>query len=341
MSLVRLLSAVVVAFAILAGTAGAQDPPTREEQIQRIRSLPPEEKLRLKEALERFNALPKAEREALRAKAREVGIQRLGELAGRNFEKLHRKHQDVRSEMEEVFRLLGGPERLAGLSPAERAFVRAEATRGFQRHCMQRLLESARLVAGFEQSPEIEKRSRRNSALEAMAQRLLSEQSEEDRARFLALPAAEQRVARGKLLDEWRLRETAAFARKFEARLLPLLSMAPQMRQALIAKRVRWFQLTNLLVADGVDRDTMRMLDQLRADERAQVGEFYELGQDLPVAERRARIEAKIRETYGKGAVDPTRAQRPLLRHAEILRERARRERRRSDVPPAPDVPPR
>ena len=329
----------LVALAILAGTAGGEDPPTREEQIQRIRSLPPEEKRRLKEAIARFDALPQAEREALRAKAREVGIARLGELAGRDFEQLKRKHRGMQAEMDEVFRLLGGPERLAGLAPDERAFVRAEATRGFQRHCMQRLLEAERLYAGFEQAPEAEKLSRKSRALEAMAQRLLAEASDEDRARFLALPATAQRVARGKLLAEWRLRETTQFAKKFEGRLLPILSMPPEKRQALIAKRVRWFQLSNLLVADGIGRDTMRMLDQFRADERAQVGEFYEQGRDLPVAERRARVESKIRELYGKGAVDPSRTQRPLLRHAEMLRERALRERRRTDTPDTPDTP--
>lgn len=341
MRLLRILCALAVAFVLLAGAATGQEPPGRESEIQRIRQLPAEEKRRLKEALQRFNSLTPEQRDKLRAKARAIGAERLGELAGRDFEKLHRQHTFLQREMEEILRLLGGAERLKSLTPEERAYVRAEAMRGFQRHCRQRLLEEANLAGGFEQLPLAEKKQRVETAVGIAIKKLLEELTPEERAHHLALPAAEQRRARAELMAEWRMRETVEFVKKFERfRLFRLLEMPPAERSAELARRVRWMQLTGVLQRDGADKDTMRMLGQLGADERAQVAQVYEQAQDLPVAERRARAEEKIRELYGRSSLDTERLQRPPPRLRELLRNR---ERRAPDPapPPQPAQPPR
>lgn len=337
------LSAMALAAAaLLAAPAFAQDAPSREEQIRRIRQLPEEEKARLKEALARFNALAPERRDELRRKARDVGADRLGELSGRNFEALRRKHQHLRAEMDEIARLLGGPERLAGFTPEERAYVRAEAMRGFQRHCRQRLLEGASLGAGFEQLPRAEKKLRMDRAVQAAAAKMLEERTPEEQARFQSLPPAEQRRARGELLREWRMRETLQFVKRFEGtRLMPLLQMAPERRSALVEQRVRWNQLGGLMQTDGADREAMRMLWQLRADERAQVALVWEQSRDLAPVERRARVEQKIRELYGRAALEDDAAQRQAPRLPEILRDRAMRERRQRAKPPLDDAPPK
>jgi hypothetical protein len=334
MRIVRFLSALVLGAALAAGSARAQDPPSapsavsREEQIRRIRQLPPEEQRRLKEALERFRALPPAEREALRRKAGEVGIERLGELAGRDFDRLHKKHEALQRELDEIMRLLGGPERLADLTEDERAYVRSEALRGFERHCRLRLLEGVGLAANFDTLLRAEKKERMDKALDAAFQRLLDELPVDEKSRILGLPARDQRQERVRLFAEWRLRETIPFVRKFESfRLLPLLQMPAEKRTALLAKRVRWFQVMTLLAADGGDPETMRMLRQLSPDERAQVSLVYEQSQDVAAPERRTRVEDKIRELYGKGSLDTDRPRRPFPVLRDLLRDRAQRER--------------
>jgi hypothetical protein len=340
--ILRLALALAAAAALLAGSALAQEAPTRDEQVRRIRQLPDEEKARLKQALARFNALPPARREELRKKARDVGTERLGELSGRNFEALRRKHAYLSAEIEQISTLLGGPDRLANFSPEERAYVRAEAMRGFQRHCRQRLLEGAGLAAGFEQAPSSEKRVRMDQAVQAAANKMLEERPPEEQARFRALPAAEQRRERAALLREWRMRETLNFVKRFEGtRLLPLLEMAPERRRAIVQQRVRWHQLGELLQSDGADREAMRMLWQLRADERAQVALVYEQSRDLPPVERRARVEQKIREIYGRAALEADPSQRQPQRLPEILRDRGLRERRPRAKPPQDDAPPK
>ena len=340
MRLFRLAFVLAAAAALLPGTARAQEAPSREEQVRRIRQLPDEEKARLKEALARFNALPPAKREELRRKARDVGTERLTELSGRNYEALRRKHAYLNEEIERIWTLLGGTERLANFSPEERAYVRAEAMRGFQRHCRQRLLEGAGLAAGFDQAPASEKRARMDQAVQVAAGKMLEERSPEEQARFQTLPAAEQRRERAALLREWRMRETLQFVKRFEGtRLQPLLEMAPERRRAMVQQRVRWHQLGGLLQTDGADREAMRMLWQLRADERAQVAVVYEQSRDLPPIERRARVEQKIRELYGRAAIEGDASQRQPPRLPEILRDRALRERRARAKPPQADAP--
>ena len=316
--------------ALLAAPARAQEPPaaaaSRDEQIRRIRQLPLEEQRRLKEALERFRALPPAEREALRRKAREVGIERLGELAGRNVEKLRARHLAVQRGLDEIMKLLDTPGRLESLSEDERAYVRAMAMRGFETHCRIRLLEGIGRAAGFDALLPAEKKDLLAKAAEAAFQRLLDEKPADEKDRILKLPAAEQRRERVGLFAEWRLRETTRFFVKFEHfRFVPFLQMTPEKRTALLGRRVRWFQLAALLSADGAGPEVLTMLRQLSADERASVSLVYEQSQDQEPAGRRARVEAKIRELYGRAALDPTRARRPLL--PEILRDRALRER--------------
>ncbi len=338
MRLFRFLCALVVGTGLLIGAATGQEPAGREAEIQRIRQLPADEKRRLKDALARFNSMTPAQRDALRAKARAIGSERLGELAGRDFEKLHSKHATLQREVNEIMRLLGGSERLQSLTPDERAYVRAEAIRGFHRHCRQQLLEDANLAQDFDQFSFAEKRRRFEVAVGVATRKLLEEQSPEDRARHLALPAAEQRRARADLLAEWRMRETTEFVKKFERfRLFKLLDMPQDERSAELAKRVRWMQLFGLMQRDGADKDTLRMLGQLGADERAQVAQVYEQAQDLPVADRRTRTEEKIRELYGRSSFDTERLQRPPPRLRELLRNRERRA--PEPAPPEPQPP--
>lgn len=342
MRVLGLALAFAAVAALFAGVASGQDAPARDEQVRRIRQLPDEEKQRLKEALARFNALPPEKREELRRKAREVGTERLGELSGRNFDALRTKHAALAAEMDRISSLLGGPERLANLSEEERAYIRAEAMRGFQRHCRQRLLENAGIAAGFDQLSPADKRAHLEQAVQAAADRILAERTPEEQSRYAALPPAEQRRERLAMLREWRLRETIPFVKKFEgSRLLPLLEMAPERRRAIIEQRVRWHQLGGLLQSDGADREAMRMLWQLRADERAQVALVYEQSRELAPVERRARVEQKIRELYGRSALEGDDSRRPPPRLPEILRDRALRERRGREAPAADDTPPK
>jgi len=321
----RFLLAAVVGATLCLGVAAAQDPPSKEEQIQRIRRLSPDEKRRLKDALDRFQAMSPEQREALRKKARDVGAERLGELAGRDFAMLQEKHAGLRREMDEIMTLLGGPERLAGLTPDERAYVRMMALRGFQEHCRLRLLQAAGFEpAAYNGLAPAEKREWRRKALDSAVDKLVAEQPLDAQARFRAMTSAEQRRERAKLLAEWRLRGTPAFVRQFDNfRLQKLLAMSPADREKLVAGHVHWLQLTSLLAGDGADRDTLRMLHQLRADERARVALVYEQSRDLPPVDRRAKVVEKVRELYGSGTVDDGRAARPTYPRArEILRER-------------------
>ena len=309
----RLLFAALVGATLFLGVAGADDPPSKEERIDRIRRLSPDEKRRLKDSLDRFRAMSPDQREALRKKAREVGADRLGELAGRDFARLREKHAGLRNERDEIMRLLGGPERLAGFTPAEREYVRYMALRGFQEHCRIRLLETADLSPQtFNTLPPPEKRAWRRRSVDAAVDKLLAERTIDEQARFRALAPVEQRLERAKLLAEWRLRETTAFAKKFENfRLQKLLDMPAEERRRFVGNHVRWLQLTTLLAGDGADRDTLRMLHHLRADERARVALVYEQSRDLPPVDRRAKVVEKIRELYGSGAFDDARGARP------------------------------
>jgi hypothetical protein len=338
--LLRFAAAAVLGATLFVGVldfAAAQDPPSKEEQIQKIRRLSPEEKSRLKEALDRFRAMTPEQREALRKKAHEVGAERLGELAGRDFEKLEEKHAGLEREMNEIMRLLGGPERLASLTQEERAYVRMMALRGFQEHCRLRLLQTAGLEpAAFNGLTPAEKREWRRKGFDAAVDKLLEERTLDAQAAFRAMTPAEQRRERAKLFAEWRIRETPAFVKKFDNfRLQKLLDMTPADRAKLVANHVHWLQLTSLLASDGADRDTLKMLHALRADERARVALVYEQSRDLPPIDRRAKVVEKIRELYGSGTFDESRAQRPMFpRVREILRER-----RGADAQPATPTP--
>jgi hypothetical protein len=338
----RHVCAAVVGAALIAGSARCQDPAAREEQIQRIRQLPADEKQHLKEALARFNALPETEREALRAKARAVGADRLGELAGRDYAKLKQKHAFVERETDEVLKDLGGPERFAGLTPDERAYVRDMAMRNFQRYCSQRLLESAGLDAGYDKLPPAAKRERGAKAAAAAVQQILDEKTPEEKAAYAAMTPAEQKRERGKAMVEWRLRRTTEFAKRFDNfRLLKIIDMPPEERHKLLANQVRWYQIMTLLHTEGVDKDTLKMLGQLRADERAQVAHVWEQSEDQTPADRMAKVKDKIHELYGASTFDEARLRTPAPRLPEILRERARRERERLPIgmptlPPAP-----
>jgi len=120
------------------------------------------------------------------------------------------------------------------------------------------------------------------------------------------------------------MRETPAFVKKFDNfRLQKLLDMSPADRAKLIGDHVHWLQLTSLLASDGADRETLKMLRAIRADERARVALVYEQSRDLPPLDRRAKVVEKVRELYGSGTFDEGRSQRPLFPRArEILRER-------------------
>lgn len=338
MRLLRVLFTIVAGVLLFVGGAHANDAPSREEQIRRIRALPADERRRLKDALARFNALPAAERDALRAKAKAVGAERLGELAGRDFGKLRKKHAAVQRETDEVIKWLGGDARFAGLSPAEGAYVRHMVMRNFQRYCRQRLLEEALLDAGFDKLPAAAQRERREKAAEAAIEHVLAEKTPEEHAAYEAMTPAERREVRVQAMIEWRLRRTTEFAKRFDSyRLLKIIDMPPEERHRMLASQVRWNQILGLLHSEGTDRDTLRMLGQLRADERAQVALVYEQARDEAAADRLAKVKDKIRELYGAGTLDRERLQRPAPRLPEILRERARHEReRRATQPPPP-----
>jgi hypothetical protein len=320
------------------GVARAQDAsPSKEERVERIRRLPPEEKRRLKEALARFSALPAAERDALRKKAREVGPERLTELAGRDFPALKARHARLQREMAEVMSLLGGPERFAAMSAQEREFVRDEAVRRFQEHCRISLLAQAQIGFDFSNVPHAERRERLRRATDAAIERMLAEKTPAEQNRVRALTGPERRRERAALLAAWRMRETVAFAKKFESNALRrFLEMPPEARREHVRRTVRWFHLAGLLRADGVTDDAMRMLFQLRADDKTLVALEFEQVRALSRDERRARIEAKIRELDGARSLDPERARRPLPRLREIFQRERDRDRRGFSPPASP-----
>jgi hypothetical protein len=173
-------------------------------------------------------------------------------------------------------------------------------------------------------------------AFDAAVERMLAEKPPAEQNRIRSLPPAQQRREREELLAEWRMRETILFSRKFDnQRLVKFLQLPPEARRRHVQERVRWFQLAQLLHADGVSPDSMRLLGQLRADDRAMVALAYEQAREISPLERRARMEAKIAELHGARSLDPERGRRPFPR----LREMLQRERRGDDLPLGPRPP--
>ncbi len=353
MTRLRFLASWVVAGAALvvaASAAPAQDGaapdtapeavPSREERIRRLRELTPQEKQRLEEALVRFRALPPERREELRHKARAVGVDRLGELAGREFAPLRRRHVALHRELDAILELLGR-DRVESLPPQQAAYVRAEAIRGFQRHVRRQLISlmGAQATGGnFDLLDPALRRQRMDESVRKVQDQMLAELPPEERARIAALPPEEQRRERGRLMGEYRMQEAVTFARMFERfRLVPFLSLPEAERAEVVARwaeRGRWFEMAGRLRAAGVSKQALELLAQLRADEWARVQFEADEAARLPPEQRVARIEQSIRELHGRGAMDDDRHRRPLLR----LREMQRR-RRLGETPGAPESP--
>lgn len=327
----RISARLVVALAALAalaagvGSAAAQDPgPSLEERKAILRALPAEERMRLRAELERFRALPKDEQEALRRKAREIGPERLGGLAGRDVEFLKRRHDALTVEIDRVMEIVGEA-RLQPFGAEERAYLRAEATRGFQRHVKKRLLFLAGYTRDdqFDGAPHAEKRAALATALDRLEAQQLAPLPDGEQARIRALPARERAAERARLLTEWRMHETLTFSKLFDARRVEeFRRMSPEDRQAQISRwreRSRWFEAKRVLREEiGLREAWLVRLSQLPPAGWARVLFEVRSTEDVAVEDRRLRIEQLIDQLHGRAAIDAT----PVPPLARVLQER-------------------
>jgi len=311
-----LLASLVAASALVAGVLSAvparaqDDGPSLEERRAIVQSLPADEKARLRAALDRFRSLPRDQQEALRKKARAVGPERLGGLAGRDVGALRRRHEVLRTEIDRVMEFLG-PERLAAMTPEERDYFRSEAARGFQRHVRRRLLEHSakRPDTDFEKAPPEERRAAFESALAHLEEQELLRLPDERAAEIRAMPPKERARVRARILADWRMGETLVFARQFDAfRVQKWATLSAEEREKELSRwrtRSRWFQARKVLHDElGLRPASLERLAQLPPMSWSRVLYEVRVTETLPVEERRERIERLVDELYGRAALE-------------------------------------
>lgn len=325
-ALLAAVSAVAGSFANRAVLA--QDAPTPEEvnrRVEWVRQLPPDERAKLKEALARFRSLPAAERDGLRKKAAKVGPERLEGLAGRDLAALKHSRSGMVAETDAILEAIGR-ERLSVLADDERAYVRSEAMRGFQRHVQRRLLNLT-TYDELEKMPAAEKKARIQDALRRIVEDRLSRLPDDERARLQALAPQEKAAVRVQMFTEYRMDETRDFAKVFDRfRVQPFLQMPAEKRAERVRKwreQARWFAVVRTLKDEvGIGDEARRALASLGPSDWARVNLEVGLSEQDPPTDRRLRLETLIQRLAGERALDPARrgpAVNPLLRS---LRER-------------------
>lgn len=305
----------------------AQDGPSAEEirrRVEWVRQLPPDDRAKLKEALARFRAMPAEDRDRLRKKAARVGVERLEGLAGRDLDALEHTRTTLVAEAESILAAIG-PERLAGLSDAELAYVRSEAMRGFQRHVQRRVLGLS-TYDDLERMPAAEKRARTQESMRKLVDDQFARLPDDEQARIRALPTKDRAAARAQLFAEFRMAETRDFAKIFDRyRLQPFQQMPPEKRAERVRKwqeQARWFAVVRTLREDIVIGDeARRALASLGPAEWARINHEIQQTESMPPLDRRRHLEQLIQRLAGERALDPSRRSDlpPALRR---LRER-------------------
>lgn len=331
MSVLRalLLSLLALVCGISASVLGQDDSgPTLEERREMVKKLAPEEKERLREALERFRKLPATEQDALRRKAADIGAERLKGLAGRSdVPTLLRKHELLENEIDRVFASIE-PERLAGLSGLEREFLRSEALRGFQRFIRVRVLQRTGFRGGDETFERLRPEERRRVLSEGWAkieEETLAGLPEAEAARIRSLPPRERRAERLNMERAYREAEALEFSKQFTtSRLSVFAAKSAEERSKMVEKwraRTRWFHAMRVLRDEvGVSEDSLRLMAPLPADAWGRVLFDVRQNESKPADERRRLVEESIRRVAGDRALDPELARRsPLMK---FLRER-------------------
>ncbi len=336
-SLVVLCAALLLALCAGARRAHAQEGEGGEDalrdRIELLRTLPADQRERLRAALRRFRELPPARREELRRTAERVGPERLRELADRDLGRLRARHEALEGERREILAQLGGAARFADLTDAERAYLASQCVRNFQKHVRRSLLNIAGpdAMEAFATLPRAEQCQRVKAAVDNVIEHELAALPEAQRAEILALPPAEQRERRLQLLANYRMGLIGSFATIFDAQVVrPFMTKSPEARAADAARwteRGRWFELLRRLRDLGVSRSALSLLAQLGPEEWGAVHDAFVQNEALPSADRRLALEEAIRAIHGRGATDarpetdarPGRG-RPLRR---LLREGA------------------
>ena len=317
------LGGTLVATAVVAQEAISAEEVAR--RLQGIHDLPPQQKSKLKSALERFHGLPAAERDKLRAKAAKVGAERLDGLAGRDIEKLRHSKVTLDAEVDEIVGSFGA-ERTAGLTDDERAYLRAEVLRGFQRHLERRLLD----MNSYEEVQKLapaERKALKEAAIRRMVAARVAALPDEEQARLRSLDPAARQAANARLVADFRMDETRPFSTMFERfRLQPFLKATPEERAKLVRKwreSSRWHEVVRFLKQDvGIDEEARRDLAALGPADLARVRFEFEQTESLPVAERKLRLERLIHQLVGERSLAPRRSDRQVPPFLRFLRER-------------------
>lgn len=324
-----LLLAVLALVAGISASVLAQDGgPSLEERREMVKKLSPEERARLKEALERFRKLPAAEQDALRRKAADLGPERLKGLAGRpDAPTLLRKHGILEAEIDRVFSSID-PDRLKGLSDDERTFLRSEALRGFQRFVRIRVLQRTGFRGGeveLEKMPPAERRKVLEEGWAKIEEETLARLPEAEAARIRSLPPRERREERMRMERAYRDAETLEFSKQFALHRIAVFAAKPPEDRARIVekwrRRAQWFQAMRVLKEEvGVSEECLRLMAPLPADAWARVLFDVNQHETKPADERRRLVEESIRKVAGDRALDPDLARKgPVMK---FLRER-------------------
>lgn len=327
-----LLAALFVVAGVSRSAALAQDAATGDElqrRVQWLRDLPPEERAKLKAKLESFRDLPQETRDKLRRRAAKLGPERLDGLAGRDLRKVASRFASFDVEIDRVMSLLGA-EQLAALGPDERAYLRAEALRGFQRHLQRRVL-NAPSYDEWERLPREERRARTRLAVRHIVDSRLAKLPDEERARIRALPPKDAAAEEARIFAEYRMDETLEFARIFgRFRVERFVRLSPAERAETVRvwrERSRWPQLLRVLKEDiGIGDDVRRELASLGPGEWAKVMAEVRTTEAMPLEDRRTRIEQTIRRLAGERSLDAEARASRVPRFLERIRERRLRD---------------
>lgn len=303
-------AALLVALSAATQSVLAGDGPSEAEvrrRVEWLKTLPREDRERLKQALEKFRSLPEAERDELRRRAARVGAERLDGLSGRDLSALRQWRKNVTTDVDSVFRNIGDA-RLSGLSDDERAYMRSEAMRGFQRHLQRRVLG----VVSYEdvdRLPPDERRKRLREGLDRVVAERFAQAPDEVQATLRTLRPEE---ARGRLLAEFREAETLEFAKIFDQhRIRRFEQQTPEARAKEVGRwreREHWSEAARVLREEiGISDEARRAFAALSPLDKARLVRMVRESEATSVQQRRADIEKAIQRFAGDRTLDSKR----------------------------------
>jgi uncharacterized protein DUF3106 len=337
----RILSPALAALVIVlsltavrpASAQGDVSPEDLRARIERVKTMSPEERAELKQALKRFRKLPATERKALRAKARTVGADKLQALNGRDVKKLRRGHKQVRRETTEMLELLQFEQRSneAGLRRDERRFLEHQLVRGFHRHVNQHLLAPHGEPFDQRRLEKLSPEERRAEYRGRYAQAVLEQMAEEERAAFASATPREQRRMKAATIAAFRDRQVIVFVRSFDEMTFSRWLRTPRevrmKRAQKFTERSRWFEIARRFDKElGVGRDALKLMQRLPADDWSRLRDEYEQSNGKLDTARKLAIEELIQRLHDKAAQD----RQPRLRQ----RHRRRRKPKDGTAPP-------